>query len=144
MGFKQKQSMNKEKHDRIRLLRLALVAGLVLLIGATAPQDWELLGARTVKHSLDRDEITVTAREGMFRRIKLKVRNTRVTFRKVLVHFGDGGVQEVELRRQIPAGGETRAIDLKGGRRVIRKVVFWYNTPQSRRKKAVVQLFGLR
>ena len=64
--------------------------------------------------------------------------------RKVLVHFGDGEVQEVELRRQIPAGGETRAIDLKGGRRVIRKVVFWYNTPQSKRRKAVVQLFGLQ
>ncbi len=134
--------MNTEKHHHTSLLRLALVAGLVLLMGAATPQDWELLGVRTVNHSVDRDEINVTAREGTFRRIKLKVRNNRVTFRKVLVHFGDGGVQEVEMRKQIAAGGETRAIDLKGGRRVIRKVVFWYNTPQSRRRKAVVQLFG--
>ena len=85
---------------------------------------WVKLGERTVNHAVDRDEIRVTSKKGKFKRIRLKVKRRKVTFRDLKVHFGNGGVQDITLRRQIPAGGETRAIDLKGEKRVIRKVVF--------------------
>ena len=103
---------------------------------------WTLLGERTVNHAVDRDEIRVGARDGTFRRIKLLVRRRAVTFRDVRVHYANGGVEDVVLRRQIPAGGETRAIDLRGRDRVIEKVVFFYNTGPRRGQRAVVKLYG--
>ncbi len=106
------------------------------------PDGWERLGSRTVNHAIDRDEISVTARDGTFRKIKLRVRHRQVTFRDVKVHFANGDVQDVELRRAIPAGGETRVIDLAGRNRVITRVVFWYNTTRVRGKRAVVELYG--
>lgn len=109
---------------------------------ATLPGGWTRLGERTVNHAVDRDEIRVGARDGDFRQIKLVVRQRAVTFRDVKVHYANGGVEDVVLRRQVPAGGETRAIDLRGTDRVIEKVVFFYNTRRARGKRAVVQLYG--
>ncbi|MGH7562704.1 MAG: hypothetical protein ACRENB_16980 [Gemmatimonadales bacterium] len=65
-----------------------------------------------------------------------------VDFHRVTVHFASGGNQQVELRNTIPAGGESRAIDLRGGDRVIRSVEFWYDARTIRGRRAVVRLFG--
>lgn len=125
-----------------------LLLGTLLSVACASPpralNDWEFLGDRTVNHRLDRDEIRVTVREGTFRRIKLKVLRSEVAFLDVKVHYANGGVEDVSLRRNIPAGGETRAIDLNGQNRIIEKVVFHYTSTQRRRRPAVVQLFGLR
>lgn len=45
----------------------------------------------------------------------------------MVVHFGNGDDQKVELRATIPAGGESRVIDVKGRNRVIRSIEFWYD-----------------
>jgi len=129
--------MMRRRWPRMALVLIVLGAG-----AAHASGGWELLGDRKVDHGLDRDEIGVTAREGRFRQIQLRVHNAAVVFHDVQVHFGDGTIQDVELRGRIPAGGTTRAIDLDGGRRVIEKVVFWYNTPPARKKRATVKLYG--
>ena len=60
------------------------------------------------------------------------------------VHFGNGGKQEVAMRNTIPAGGETRAIDLEGDDRVINRVEFWYDANTFRGRRAQVRLLGLR
>jgi hypothetical protein len=60
------------------------------------------------------------------------------------VHFGNGSDQRIELRNTIPAGGESRAIDLEGQDRVIRSVEFWYDANTIRGRQAVVRLYGLR
>lgn len=104
---------------------------------------WEFLGKRTVGFSVDRDEIPVTIKEGVFKKIKFEVKKAPVHFRKVVVHYGNGGTEEIELRDRIPAGGQTRAIDLNGNNRVIKKVVFYYNTVPNFRGKATVRLFGM-
>lgn len=111
---------------------------VVLLLGAPASfaqGKFEFLGERKVGHGLDRDEIRVTAAEGRFSQIKLAVRDAGVVLRDVKVHFGDGSVQDVQVRKRIAAGGETRVIDLQGEKRVIEKVVFWYNTKKAGRRR---------
>ncbi len=126
---------------------LILVA-CVLCLACAAPRPaalkWVKLGERTVNHAVDRDESLVTIKEGTFRKIKLEVKRRQVTFRDVKVHYANGDVQDVQLRRAIPAGGETREIDLTGQNRVITKVVFWYNTTRVRGRRAEVTLWGLR
>jgi hypothetical protein len=118
------------------LLWLTLATG----IGA----DWVLLGQRAVNDRADHDVIVVTAAQGDFTKLKITVQRASVDFHRVVVHFGNGEKQEVELRHTIRAGGESRAIDLEGSDRVIRSVEFWYDANTIRGRRAVVRLFGMR
>jgi hypothetical protein len=106
------------------------------------PPQWEKLGERKVNFAVDRDEILVTAAEGRFSALKIKVKKGRINLHKMVVHFGDGTEQEVETRDEIPAGGESRVINLDGNRRVIRKVVFVYDSKNFANKRAEVELWG--
>lgn len=135
-----------------RIARTALVlflAALTLAVTADArPRRdrvagrWELLGERTVNDRVDHDVLTVTAARGTFRSLKLEVRDRAVQFHKVTVHFGDGEKQEIELRTVIPAGGESRVIDVEGRDRVIRTIEFTYDAQSLGGKKARVLIFG--
>ena len=124
--------------------RLIFLATLLLGGPPVAARDWVLLGSRTVSDRLDHDVITVTAKRGDFKAIKLTVQRHAVDFHRVLVHYAHGSVQEIELRNTIPAGGESRAIDLTGSERVIDHVEFWYDARSFRGRQAVVRLFGLQ
>ena len=115
---------------------------LLLMSFSYQVEKWEFLGKRTVNFAIDKDEIPVTLREGTFSKIKLQVKKAPVHFRKVIVHYRNGSREEIELRDNIPAGGETRVIDLRGNKRIITKVTFFYNTKPRARKRAVVRLFG--
>ena len=106
------------------------------------PPKWEKLGQRKVNRALDKDEILVTAREGRFTKVKLTIKKSAINMHKMVIHFANGGKQEVNLRKNIPAGGSTRVVDIKGGKRVIKKVVFWYDTKGIINNKAVVELWG--
>lgn len=124
--------------------RIVLLAALGCAGGARAQgPNWVLLGQRTVTDRVDHDQIVVTAARGDFRAIKITVHRAAVDFHRVVVHFANGGDQEVEMRHTIPAGGETRAIDLRAGERVIRSVDFWYDARTIRGRRAVVRLHGL-
>lgn len=103
---------------------------------------WELLGVKKVDYALDRDEVLVTAREGRFTGLKVRVKHSPINLHKISIHYGNGEVDEIEVRNNIPAGGETRVIDLPGNKRIIQKVVFWYDTKNLARGKAVVELWG--
>jgi hypothetical protein len=103
-----------------------------------------LLGTRAVNDRADHDVIVVTAARGDFRSVKLTVQRAAVDFHRVVVHYGNGTKQELELRNTIPAGGETRIIDLTGTERIINRVEFWYDAKTIRGRRAVVRLFGLR
>lgn len=102
---------------------------------------WELLGERTVTDKLDHDTI-VAVGQGSFKAIKFKVDGRAVEFRDIKVHFSSGGTEDIQLRRVIPAGGESRVINLRGRDRVITTIDLWYDA-QSLGGKAVVKVFGL-
>lgn len=107
------------------------------------PGPWEKLGERRVNRRADHDYIKVTAREGDFKAIKLMVRNSGINMDRCVVHFANGDKQEINIRENIPAGGETRIIDLEGKDRYIQGVGFWYDTKGGAlNDKAVVVLWG--
>ena len=116
-------------------------ASEAVLLPAGGPR-WEKLGRRQVNRAVDRDEILVTAREGVFTAVKLRIRNSGINMHRMVIHFRNGQPQEITLRNNLPAGGETRVIDLDGRRRIITKVVFWYDTQGLINDKAVVELWG--
>ncbi len=130
------------------LRKLGLLVFATLMGCASArPQggrDWVVLGERQVSDRVDHDVIPVSGARGDFRRIKLTVQRASVDFHRVVVHFGNGGDQTVNLRNTIPAGGESRVIDLDGGDRVIRSIEFWYDANTMRGRHAQVRVFGRR
>ncbi|HYU32015.1 MAG TPA: hypothetical protein VEW48_07620 [Thermoanaerobaculia bacterium] len=114
--------------------------GLVAAAAAGPVRGWELLGTRTVTDRVDHDSIAA-GHQGTFRSIKITVQRRAVQFHDVKIHFANGDVQDVALRSVIPAGGESRVIDVEGRDRVIRSIEFWYDA-QTRGKRAVVKVFG--
>lgn len=123
---------------------LSLLLWLGISSAHLTAQTWTLLGSAKVHGGSDYDEIFVTAARGDFTAIKLIVENEGIDFDRVVVHFANGGQDELHIRSFIPAGGETRVLDLKGGDRVIRKVVFFYKSNPVTKKKGKVVLYGRR
>ncbi|MEZ5843245.1 MAG: DUF2541 family protein [Hyphomicrobiaceae bacterium] len=104
---------------------------------------WEMLGSQSVGFTVDRDVIRVGRREGRFRAIKLRVKGNDVYMMDLKVVYGNGSVDDLPVRAEIKEGRETRAIDLKGDRRVIREVQMTYRRKPNFRGKAVVEVWGL-
>ena len=127
---------------RHNLTAWLILITLFMFSSAVQAAKWEKLGARTVKHGVDRDVILVGAKEGTFTAIKLAVNRAGIHMLDMKVHFVNGDVMDVEIRKFIPKNGETRVIDLPGKNRRIEKVVFWYKTLAKRDKAATVRLWG--
>lgn len=120
---------------------------LVLLFGLGVAADaqmgrWQSLGMAYVDGGRDHDVIRVNAR-GAFTALQLGIKGGEIDFQRVVVHFENGGQQELEVRDHIRAGGKTRVIDLNGNRRRIESVEFWYGKPNWRSRPRV-QLWGRR
>ena len=109
---------------------------------AAEKEKWEPLGTRTVSDKVDRDVIAVTAKEGTFTKLQVRVRVAPVQFRSMKVHFANGQTQDVELKDVIRPNQPSRVIDLPGVERVIARVEFVYDAQTLGKKGAVVKLFG--
>ena len=128
------------KTNRLLITTLVIVMCFSTLF-AEAPK-WKLLGTRKVTFKTEKDVINVGADEGVFKKIKLTVRKSGINFKDMKVHFSNGDIIDVKIRRVIPAGGETRVIDLPGRNRNIKKVVFWYKSTKKNSRRATVRLYG--
>lgn len=108
-----------------------------------------LLGQRQVTDRADHDVVPVTGARGDFHRINFAEQRSSVDEHRVVVHVAHGTDQRVDLRHTIGAGGQSRAIDLEGGDRVIRSVDVWCDANTvgrgvAWRGVAQVQVSGLR
>ncbi|HEU0179886.1 MAG TPA: hypothetical protein VFV58_37105 [Blastocatellia bacterium] len=114
-----------------KIIRIAWAFLLLMGVGQAAlaqrAKQWVLLGQTTVDGQRDRDRIVLGRAEGRFQSIQLRVIGAPVEFQRVVVNYGNGTKEEVEVRDRIPAGGQTRAIDLRGNDRVINSVEFLYS-----------------
>jgi len=128
-----------------RRFLLAVLAVFMAAMGAEAQSGagWTLLGTRAVTDRADHDTIAVTSARGTFDAVRFQVRGRAVDFHRVVVHFANGGDQNVELRDTIRAGGESRVIDIDGTDRVIRSIEFWYDANTlGRGGRATVRVHG--
>lgn len=96
------------------------------------PGTWQELGTVVVKDSVNHDDIVLVG-QAEYRSLKFKVQDAPVNILNMNVIYQNGKVDQFTLKYQVPAGGESRVIDLKAdnlktGVRKIRRVTIWYQT----------------
>lgn len=107
--------------------------------------EWVQLGERKVDFGADKDVIPVTAAEGLFTQIRIKISESAVHIRDLTVHFVNGESFEVQLKEEFEADSTSRAIDLPGEARRIKQVTVVYRSKVKGAKgRAVLTLFGAR
>jgi len=109
------------------------------------PGTWCKLGNVTASRDRDHDTIEIRGSDDEFRALKFKVKNSPINIHRMVVTYDNGAREEINTRNDIPKGGESRNIDLRGsGKRSLRRVEFWYDSAGLLNGKAEVRLLGLR
>jgi hypothetical protein len=118
----------------------------MLTAGAAAVSaQWVDLGEKEVKDRSEQDTWHIGKGKGEFRKLKIAVLDRAVRFYRLEVKYDNGRTEKLEIRNVIPAGGESRAIDLAGNERFIDKVDVWYEAQTVRRgRRSHVKLYGQR
>jgi len=152
--------MNRNpKKLKASLKRRALAAAIVMLVMIwmtpakaqlhTAPRggpagSWRAIGTTEAGFQADHDGIVVHGFND-FRRIKFKVTGAPLNLQRLVVTYESGTPERIDVRHNIPEGGESRQIDLPGsGRRRIRRIDFWYDTKGLLKGRAHVTVFGMK
>jgi hypothetical protein len=108
------------------------------------PGSWQQLGVTVVDFKNEKDDLWVTGADN-FRKLKFKVFDAPVNMLNMHVIYENDAFDNIELRFLIPAGGESRVLDLNGGSRRIRKITFWYRSQKPGfRGKAKVSVWGAK
>jgi hypothetical protein len=107
--------------------------------------EWRLIGQTHADHGADHDSIIVKGPFDNFRRIKFKVTDAPLNMQHMVVTYDNGQPDKIDIRQNIPQGGESRTIDLRGiGKRSVRRIDFWYDTKGFLKGKADVTVFGMK
>ena len=133
------------------LIILLAVAGSYGKMIAQAPavmtsdkSGWHKIAERTVDFVKDRDEVLVVGAD-RFASIRFKVTDAPIDLQDLEVHYESGDKQVIQVRTPILSGKESRVIDLNGGERSLKKIVFVYKTlPNRKDKNAHVEIWGLK
>jgi len=109
------------------------------------PGSWRAIGTTEAGFQADHDGIVVRGPFDDFRRIKFKVTGAPLNLQRLVVTYENGVPDKIDVRHNIPEGGESRQIDLAGaGKRRIRRIDFWYDTKGFLKGRAHVTVFGMK
>ncbi|MFZ0854196.1 MAG: hypothetical protein WAO08_33970 [Hyphomicrobiaceae bacterium] len=99
---------------------------------------WERLGCQKVGFLADKDVIRVGRDEGRFKSIRLQVSGNKVYMNDLKVVYSNGEPDDISVRSEIRAGGQTSALDLRGERRAIKAIEMKYRSQPSFKGQATV------
>jgi hypothetical protein len=129
------------KKTPVLLLVLLFSASQAALAAGAKPV---LLGEKEITFLAERDDVLVGAAKGMFSRLVFEVEENDLEMFKVVVSFGNGKSEEIEVRHLFREGSRSRIIDLPGAKRIIRRITFFYKTTGPLREgRALIRIFGL-
>jgi len=144
----------KTKSTPMKKTRMILLLLLVASYGIVGAQQtavilndesgWQKIGETTVNFKKDTDEIKVVV-SNRFAAIKFKVYDAPISLVSLSVEYESGDHQHINVNTVVKAPGESRTINLNGGERSIKKIVFVYKTlPNRKDVKAHVEILGLK
>jgi len=127
-------------------IALSLLFAIMTIFVAPAQVigNWEKLGERKVQFKSEKDVIKCSSKKS-YTKLKIKVGEAPIEFDEVVVKYENGNSQEIRLRSEIPAGGESRVIDLPGNKRIVNEIIFKYRSKKGHKGgKATVEVWGRR
>lgn len=140
-----------KKRTTVRLSAVLLLMNLLLALSLHAQAQqigrWEKLGERSVNLTLDKDVIRC-GHKGTFTAIRFHVERAPVTFLRVIVRYANGSTDNLNFNQTVRKGGDSRYLDLRGGKRVIRDITVYYKSESKRprhskgHRQALVQVWG--
>ena len=105
---------------------------------------WHKIGARDVDFIKERDEINVIGAD-RFSAIKFLVTEASIQLVSLEISYESGDKQDIKVNSPVIAGTESKVINLNGGERDVKKIVFVYKTlPNQKAEKANVEVWGLK
>ena len=130
------------------LLAVALIANMAQaqkpVVVVSDKTGWHRICRTIVNFKTDRDQIVVLGAD-RFSAIKFKVKKAPINLIDLEVFYESGDVQKINVNTVIKSQGESRVIDLNGGERNLKKIVFIYKTlPNRRDVRGHVEIFGLK
>jgi hypothetical protein len=123
----------------------ALAAGVAQSASARdrGHDNWEQLGCQSVGFLVDHDSVRVGRKDGRFKAIRLEVSGNTVYMNDLKVIYANGQPDDIPVRAEIKAGGQTRPMDLKGRDRAIKEINMTYRSKPSFKGAAKVCVYGL-
>ncbi len=103
---------------------------------------WVKLGSKQVNFKAERDVVRVGSKDGKFRRLKIVVKGGSINMHRMVVNFGNNTKQKVALKHNFKSGSESRVVDLKGNKRTIKNIEFYYDSRITFKGKATLTVFG--
>ena len=122
----------------IPLIALAILIYIAPLAHA---DNWVYLGQAHVDGQHDHDNIEVGRAAGRYRFLQVRVHNAPIEFDRIVVHYGNGQAETLEVRDVIRKGGRSRAIPLAGDR-IVQSLELWYGKAHPLSRRPEVSLFG--
>ncbi len=112
-------------------------------------EGWVLLGAQTAGRFLraEVDRIEVGRNEGLFKRVRITVKDRALVFDEMRIVYGNGEEEVIPVKTTVAANSTFGPVDLKGGNRVIREIRARYRSAivdakAVGRGAAVVEIWG--
>lgn len=125
----------------ILALAFFLVIGIAVTANAQAGK-WVRIGESHVDGHNDHDTIHVNSND-TFHALQIRVQGSPVHFDHIVVRYGNGEKDELNVRQVIQPGQSSRQIDLQGARRKIDKIDVWYEKANWGNKPTVM-FFGIK
>jgi len=112
-------------------------------------EGWVLLGAQTAGRFLrqEEDRIEVGRNEGLFKRVRVTVKDRALVFDRMTVVYGNGETETIPVKTTVAANSTFGPVDLRGTNRVIREIRVRYRSAvvdakAAGRGAAVVEIWG--
>jgi hypothetical protein len=105
---------------------------------------WHKIGETSVDFKRDRDAVDILG-ANRFAAIRFRVDDAPIDLIGAEVYYESGDKQDLKMSASIKPPGETDVINLNGGERSVKKIVFIYKTiPNYHDKMAHVEIWGLK
>ena len=104
--------------------------------------NWVKLGERTVNYTADHSEIVFDNLNVNAAALRVKVKKGAINLHRCVIYFQDNQTHEVDVLNSIPAGNESKIIELPTPAKAILKLVFTYDTKNRATQKAEVEVWG--
>lgn len=123
------------------LIPVFALALMFYMAPAAHAANWVFLGQAHVDGQHDHDNIDVGKAAGRYRFLQIRVQNAPIEFDRIVVHYGNGEPEVLQVREVIRRGGHSRAIALQGDR-FVRSFELWYGKARLNSGRPELMLWG--